>query len=341
MAGEGVNVVNALGFPAARRCAAHALVQRDAHARGQALERADDKFFAVEEIKPGPVDVRQGVIDQCREVGGVGNGIGFAVKQRDRLTGKAGVVFGFAGVGSGVGGQVNHFYQYSLRIMRTPVLITGTDTGCGKTRVACALLHALRVRGLRASGMKPVASGCVPTPEGLRNADALALQAVSGAAADYANVNPYPLPAATAPSLAARAAGITVEPTRIEAAFARLAASADVVVVEGAGGWAAPLGDGLEHADLARRLRVDVVLVVGLRLGCLNHARLTARAIHADGCRLRGWIGSRIEPEFERLDEYLGLLRAALPAPCLGVLPYAPDGGAFDCSALTLDSLLD
>jgi len=225
--------------------------------------------------------------------------------------------------------------------MRTPVLITGTDTGCGKTRAACALLHALRVRGLRAVGMKPVASGCAFTPEGLRNADALALQAASGPVPDYADVNPYPLPAATAPSLAARAAGIVVRPAVIEAAFARLAASADVVVVEGAGGWAAPLGDGFEHADLARRLRAGVILVVGLRLGCLNHARLTARAIHADGCRLRGWIGSRIEPEFEPLDGYLGLLRAALPAPCLGVLPHAVDGGAIDGAALTLDALPD
>jgi len=225
--------------------------------------------------------------------------------------------------------------------MRRAVMVTGTDTGSGKTRVACALLHALRVRGLRAVGMKPVASGCTFTPDGLRNADALALQAASSPVPAYADVNPYPLPWATAPSLAARAAGISVRADVIEAAFVRLAASVDVMVVEGAGGWAAPLGDGIEHADLARRLDADVIVVVGLRLGCLNHARLTARAIAADGCRLRGWIGSRIEAQFEPLEEYLGLLRAALPAPCLGVLPHGPDGGARDGSALTLDGLLD
>jgi len=220
-------------------------------------------------------------------------------------------------------------------------MVTGTDTGSGKTRAACALLHALHARGLCAVGMKPVASGCTATPEGLRNADALALQAASRPVPAYAEVNPYPLLLASAPSLAARAAGVVVEPAVIEAAFARLATRAEVVVVEGAGGWAAPLGDGLEHAGLARRLRADVLLVVGLRLGCLNHARLTARAIAADGCRLRGWIGSRIEAQFEPLEAYLGLLRAALPAPCLGVLPHDPDGGARAGPALTLDGLLD
>jgi len=225
--------------------------------------------------------------------------------------------------------------------MRRAVMVTGTDTGSGKTRAACALLHALRVRGLRAVGMKPVASGCTATPAGLRNADALALQAASSPVPGYVDVNPYPLPLATAPSLAARAAGIVVEPTVIEAAFTRLAASAEVVVVEGAGGWAAPLGDGFEHADLARRLDAGVIVVVGLRLGCLNHARLTVRAIAADGCRLRGWIGNRIEPAFEPLEEYLGLLRAALPAPCLGVLPHAVETTALDALALEPGWLLE
>jgi len=214
--------------------------------------------------------------------------------------------------------------------MQPPLLITGTDTGIGKTHVACALVHAFRARGLRVAGMKPVASGCVQTGEGWRNADALALQAVSDPLPPYLDVNPYPLPLPSAPQLAARAAGIVVEPEQVEAAFARLAVRVDQVVIEGAGGWASPLADGLEHAQLAQRLQAEVVLVVGLRLGCLNHARLSARAIRADGCCLRGWIGNRMEPDFAPLDDYLGLLRAALPGPCLGVLPHG--GSAADAA---------
>jgi len=215
--------------------------------------------------------------------------------------------------------------------MQSPFLVTGTDTGIGKTHAACALMHALRARGMRVAGMKPVASGCVETDDGWRNADALALQAASEPVPRYPDVNPYPLPLPSAPQLAARAAGIVVEPARVEEAFLRLAARADQIVIEGAGGWAAPLADGLEHAQLAQRLQAEVVLVVGLRLGCLNHARLSARAIIADGCRLRSWIGNQVEPDFTPLEQYLGLLRAALPVPCLGVLPHG--GSAKEASA--------
>lgn len=202
------------------------------------------------------------------------------------------------------------------------VLVTGTDTGVGKTLASAALLHAWRARGLRVAGMKPVASGSILTAEGLRNDDAFALQAASSVPVPhYDDVNPYALPVPTAPQLAARAAGVVVTLPRIVAAHARLAGNADMVVVEGAGGWLAPLADGIEHADLARALTLPVVLVVGLRLGCLNHARLSARAIAADGCVLAGWIGSVIEPGFD--DAYLGLLREALPASCLGVMAHA------------------
>jgi dethiobiotin synthetase len=207
--------------------------------------------------------------------------------------------------------------------------ITGTDTGIGKTVAGCAVLHALRARGLRAMGMKPVASGCERSDGGWRNADALALQAASAPRPDYADLNPYALPLATAPQIAARDAGIEVALPPILAAHGRLAARADVVVVEGVGGWAAPLADGFDQADLVRALDAPVLLVVGLRLGCLSHARLTARAIGDDGCRLAGWIGNRgIDPGFDRCDDYVDLLRAAIPAPCLGVLPHAADGDA-------------
>ena len=201
--------------------------------------------------------------------------------------------------------------------------ITGTDTGVGKTLATAALLHALRGRGLRAVGMKPVASGCERTSGGWRNDDALMLQAASDPRPRYEDVNPHALPAPTAPQLAARESGLEVDLESIVAAHARLAASAERVMVEGVGGWMAPLADGLEQCALARALGAHVVLVVGLRLGCLSHARLTARAIEADGLRLAGWIGSAVDPAFERQDAYLDLLRAALPASCLGVLPHA------------------
>ncbi|MCD9006471.1 dethiobiotin synthase [Luteimonas sp. XNQY3] len=205
------------------------------------------------------------------------------------------------------------------------VLVTGTDTGIGKTHSSVALLHALRRAGLRAVGMKPVASGCDWIDGRWRNADALALQAASDPRPDYADVNPVALPEPTAPTLAAIAAGVTVDTADLYAAHARLASNADVVLVEGAGGWDAPLAEGLEHQDLARQLGGAVVLVVGLKLGCLSHARLTARAIVADRCRLVGWIGNRIDPDFARADNYIGLLTDALPAPCLGVLPFVAE----------------
>jgi len=201
------------------------------------------------------------------------------------------------------------------------LFVTGTDTGVGKTVAATALVHRLR---LRVAGMKPVASGCERASDGLRNEDALALQSASDPRPDYADVNPYALEIPTAPQLAARAAGVRVDPAVLHAAHDRLAAQADVVVVEGAGGWLAPMDDGLDQGDFARSLDAPVVLVVGLRLGCLSHARLSARAILADGFSLLGWIGSTIDPAFAERDAYLDLLREALPAPCLGVLPFVP-----------------
>ena len=206
--------------------------------------------------------------------------------------------------------------------MRNSVFITGTDTGIGKTFVSVALLHALRGTGLRAVGMKPVASGCVATAEGLRNEDALALQSASSGSPDYADVNPLAYAAAVSPHLAAAAEGRRVELAPVQAAYARLAACADVVVVEGVGGWLAPLSDTLVAGDLARVLGLPVILVVGLRLGCLNHALLSARAIAADGCTLLGWIGNRIDPAMLEPERNLDTLRTRLPAPCLGVIAH-------------------
>lgn len=211
--------------------------------------------------------------------------------------------------------------------------VTGTDTGVGKTVASVALLHALRADGRPAVGMKPVASGCERTPEGWRNEDALALQAASSPRPDYLLVNPYALPEPTAPQIASALAGVKVALPTLLAAHAALANLAGGrVLVEGVGGWLAPLADGLEQADLVRALDIPVVLVVGLKLGCLNHARLTARAIAADGCRFAGWVGNAVEPPGPHAAAYVELLRAALPGPCLGLLPHLPDprNTAFD-----------
>lgn len=177
--------------------------------------------------------------------------------------------------------------------MNRAVFIAGTDTGIGKTHVACALLHALRAAGDRACGMKPVASGCMETPAGLRNEDALALQAASSDAPAYALINPVALRDPLSPHLAAAHDGVTIALPPLRAAFEALSASHRRVVVEGVGGWLVPLAPGLFASDIAVQWKLPVLLVVGLRLGCLNHALLSARAIAADGCQLLGWIGNR------------------------------------------------
>ncbi|HZX75779.1 dethiobiotin synthase [Lysobacter sp.] len=200
--------------------------------------------------------------------------------------------------------------------------VTGTDTGIGKSVASATLVHALRNRGLRAVGMKPLASGCEATADGWRNEDALALQAASDPRPRYEDVNPYALPQPLAPELAARDAGVEVRLEPMLQAFARLRAQTDAVVVEGVGGWAAPLGPKLEQADLVRALGLPVVMVVGLRLGCINHARLTARAIEADGLPLAGWIANDIDPAMERADDNFTLLKSRLPVPCWGRLPF-------------------
>jgi len=201
------------------------------------------------------------------------------------------------------------------------VFIAGTDTGIGKTHSACALIHALRDAGYITCGMKPVASGCATTPQGLRNDDALALQVASSAAVDYELINPISLIEPMAPHLAALHEGVEISTPPLRRAFDQLLSSHQRVVVEGVGGWLVPLAPGLSAADIAIEWKLPVILVVGLRLGCINHALLSARTIEADGCQLLGWIGNVIDPEMLALDENLATLRELMPAPCLGVLP--------------------
>ncbi|WP_115555329.1 dethiobiotin synthase [Xanthomonas campestris] len=206
--------------------------------------------------------------------------------------------------------------------------VTGTDTGIGKTVASTALLHAVRARGHTAVGMKPVASGCVATPQGWHNEDALALQAASQPQPDYATLNPYALPAALAPELAAADVGVTLSLVPLQQSFAQLRAQAEVVVVEGVGGWAAPLSAQLDQADLVRALQLPVVLVVGVRLGCINHARLTAAAIAADGLRCIGWIANEIDPQMERIEDNIRMLGQRLAMPCWGRIPWRPNAQA-------------
>ena len=210
------------------------------------------------------------------------------------------------------------------------VFIAGTDTGIGKTHAACALIHALRKAGHTTCGMKPVASGCETTPEGLRNEDALALQAASSSSVDYDVINPIALSEPMAPHLAAAHEGVAISLPPLRRAFDQLCSNYERVVVEGVDGWLVPLAPGLSAADIAKEWKLPVILVVGLRLGCINHALLSARAIEADGCRLVGWIGNTIDPHMLAMDENLATLRELMPAPCLGVLPYnlAPEHAA-------------
>lgn len=205
--------------------------------------------------------------------------------------------------------------------------VTGTDTGIGKTRVSAGLLKAFARLGRKSVGMKPVASGAAMTPEGLRNEDALLLQSAASEQRTYGLVNPYCFAPAIAPHLAAMEAGVEVSMDTLRGTYSELCKGADTVVVEGVGGWQVPLSPTLELPDLARELELPVILVVGLRLGCLNHAALTARALTADGFTLAGWVANAVDPAFERPEANLATLEAELHAPLLGRLPYAPKAG--------------
>jgi dethiobiotin synthetase len=201
--------------------------------------------------------------------------------------------------------------------------VTGTDTGVGKTFVTCALLHAAGRQGLTTLAMKPIAAG-VDADGG--NEDVKRLIAASSVKAAPALVNPYCFAAAVAPHVAAAAERRTIEPDVIVAACARLAAQADLLLVEGVGGFRVPLGANFDTADLAGRLGLPIILVVGLRLGCLNHALLTAEAIAARGLSLAGWIGNRVDPTMPHWRDNVAALRDRLPAPLLGTPPWL-DGG--------------
>ena len=200
--------------------------------------------------------------------------------------------------------------------------VTGTDTGVGKTHVAVALLKALSRAGARTAGMKPVASGCELRGGRLVNDDALALQAASSIDVTYDQVNPYAFAPAIAPHVAARQAGVAIELSRVRSCFSALAARADCVIVEGAGGWLVPLGPEETMANLAAELGLPIVLVVGMRLGCINHALLTARAIESSGQRLAAWVANDTGPAMRERAASFAAVAERLEAPCLADLAW-------------------
>ena len=218
--------------------------------------------------------------------------------------------------------------------------VTGTDTGVGKTLVACTLIQAVAGRGKRVIGMKPVAAGAELRGGHWRSEDADALAAASKIRAPADAANPYALRLPVAPHIAAREEGLEIELARLEHAFARLQSVADFVVVEGVGGFRVPLNSAMDTADLARTLRLPLVLVVGIRLGCINHALLTVEAIAARGLRLAGWVANRIDPRMLKAAENVASLQERIAAPLLAELPYSerPDPAAL-AHRLALDHL--
>jgi dethiobiotin synthetase len=215
----------------------------------------------------------------------------------------------------------------------TAWFVTGTDTEIGKTFTTCALLHHARAHGLRALGMKPIAAGADAIDGQWVNEDAARLRAAGSFDPGLEWLNPYCLQRPVAPHIAAAAEGVRLDPARIVAAFRHLQSLADVVLVEGVGGFRVPLGDDYDSADLAVALGLPVILVVGMRLGCINHALLTAEAIAARGLALAGWIANRVDPKMLCFDENVAALETRIAAPLLGIVPHLADGDAARAAA--------
>ncbi len=207
--------------------------------------------------------------------------------------------------------------------------LTGTDTEIGKTFVTCALLLRARQLGLTVAGIKPVAAGTDATG---RNEDVERIRAASNVELPADIINPYRFAPAIAPHLAAAEAGVSIDFTRIAAACASARQRADLVIIEGVGGFRVPLGVDRDSADLAVALALPVILVVGLRLGCINHALLTAEAIAARGLTLAGWVANRIDPDMARADDNIATLRERLGAPLLGSVPRIAGGQPADAA---------
>jgi dethiobiotin synthetase len=218
--------------------------------------------------------------------------------------------------------------------------VTGTDTGVGKTTVSVLLLQALSRKGMSTVGMKPVASGCRREQGRLINEDVERLRAASTLRAPWEDINPYAFEPAIAPHIAARQAASDIRFQPIQEALDRLRNTADAVVVEGAGGFRVPLGPDGDLASLCQVLRIPIILVVGMRLGCINHALLTVEAILSRGLVLAGWVANCMEPAMVAFQENFDSLKAAISAPCLGVIPFASKADP-DAGWLNIDSLIE
>ncbi|AXS80297.1 dethiobiotin synthase [Dechloromonas sp. HYN0024] len=214
--------------------------------------------------------------------------------------------------------------------MSPAYFLTGTDTEIGKTFITCALLHRAGLDGLKAAGLKPIAAG---TDAAGLNEDVEAIRAASHVELPRELINPYCFAPAIAPHIAAAEAGISIAFAPIMASCDKARRLADLVIVEGVGGFCVPLGAERSTADLACDLNLPVILVVGMRLGCISHALLTAEAIAARGLTLAGWVANHIDPAMSRFDQNLATLQALLPAPLLGVVPFGPTGGAAGAAA--------
>ncbi len=197
--------------------------------------------------------------------------------------------------------------------------ITGTDTGVGKTLISCALLHGFAAQGKLVSGFKPVAAGC---DENDHNEDALALRAASTLQLAYGQVNPYCFPRAIAPHIAARHVGVRIEMHRILTSYDELAGQADEVIVEGAGGLLVPLNKEFTFVDMLRELDIPVILVVGMRLGCINHALLTMSALEEHQIECAAWVANVLDDTMPALQENIETLRELIAAPLLGIVPH-------------------
>lgn len=204
--------------------------------------------------------------------------------------------------------------------------ITGTDTGVGKTWATLALMRTMQNKGNVVVGMKPIASGCKDAGDGLRNDDAIKILQQSSKkpmqTLDYKTVNSYAFEQAVAPNIAADLVGVEIDIAKIASDFNLLKKDTDYVLVEGIGGWCVPLGEKTMLADLVKLLDIPVILIIGLRLGCINHALSTVRAIRSDGARLHGWVANQLDPDYAFLDETMTTLRTRISAPLLGNLPY-------------------
>jgi len=203
--------------------------------------------------------------------------------------------------------------------------ITGTDTHVGKTFIAASLLLAAKARGMTTAALKPVAAGCEKTPDGLRNADALLLQSVITQKLYYEQINPIALEAAIAPHIAAQLEKRSMSADRLAGFCRGVLNTADFTLVEGAGGWRVPINPTETLADLAKALRLPVILVVGVRLGCISHALLTVEAIRNDGLPLVGWVANCVDADMPALQENIQSLAARIPAPCLAIVPWVVD----------------